>query len=185
MGCSEHPPDPDCDKSDEFPPHDVNITKGFWLGETEVTQDAWQRVTKKPNPSADKGPLHPIESLNWADAKAYCAAAGGLRLPTEAEWEYAARAGTRGARYGDLQNIAWYSANSKLETHEVGDFYDPAYYGKSLASDPANRVPSNSAVLRGGSRVDFPAGVRVSYRYGLPASYRRDSIGFRCAGELP
>ena len=206
MGCSEQPRDPDCDKSDEFPAHDVTITKGFWLGEPEVTQEAWQRVTKKPNPSYFKGALRPVESVNWEEAKAYCAAAGGLRLPTEAEWEYAARAGTRGVRYGDLQNIAWYSTNSNGQTHDVGlkaanawnlkdmlgnvwewtgDFYEAKYYSKSPASDPANKVASISAVLRGGSWNIVPEFVRVSYRFRYRASYRVGDIGFRCAGELP
>jgi formylglycine-generating enzyme required for sulfatase activity len=107
MGCS---PGDSERHDDEKPAHRVTITKGFWLGQTEVTQAAYQRVVGT-DPSDFKGANLPVEQVSWDQAQAYCQAIGG-RLPTEAEWEYAARAGSVQSRYGDIDRIAWYYGNS-------------------------------------------------------------------------
>ena len=129
MGCS--PGDGKCHGDEGEKPHAVRITKGFWLGQTEVTVEAYRRfadsTAKVAMPSApgfDSGwsdAEQPIVSVTWQDAKTYCEDWAKGRLPTEAEWEYAARAGSTGARYGDLDSIAWYDANSGSKAHPVSE----------------------------------------------------------------
>lgn len=157
MGCS---PGDSERHDDEKPAHRVTITKGFWLGQTEVTQAAYQRVVGT-DPSDFKGANLPVEQVSWDQAQAYCQAIGG-RLPTEAEWEYAARAGSVQSRYGDIDRIAWYYGNSGGHTHEVAQkeanawgLYDmlgnvwewtaDGYggYAPGSAVDPAGPYPGN------------------------------------------
>lgn len=142
---------------DEKPTHRVRITKGFWLGKTEVTQKQWQSVMRN-DPSHFKGEDLPVESVSWHDCQEFCRKVGqGLRLPTEAEWEYACRAGTTGDYAGEIGDMAWYSDNSGEKTHPVGskqpnlwglydmhgnvwewceDRYSEEYYASSPAVNP-------------------------------------------------
>lgn len=197
MGCS--PSDTECG-SDEKPARQVAIGKGFWIGQTPVTQEAYQRVTGK-SPGYFKGAKFPAESMSWDEAQTYCQATG-TRLPTEAEWEYAARAGTMASRYGDVDRIAWYGVNSGDKTHEVmqkqpnawnlydmlgnvwewtADWYAARPDGSS--NDPQGPASGKIRVLRGGSWGNGPAFVRVSVRSGNEPENRSNVVGFRCAGN--
>jgi formylglycine-generating enzyme required for sulfatase activity len=133
MGCS--PGDAEGD-DDEKPPHRVRITRGFWLGQTPVTVGAYKRFTESRGISMPAEPVlshtklnpkwsdleQPMVMVSWEEAKAYCESWAKGRLPTEAEWEYAARAGSTAARYGELDAIAWYadnSGNQRLDSQRV------------------------------------------------------------------
>ncbi len=185
MGCS--PGDDECD-GDEKPPKPVQIETGFWLGQTEVTQAAYKKVMKD-NPSYFKSDQLPVEQVDWTQAGTYCKDIGG-RLPTETEWEYAARAGTTGSRYGPLDAVAWYRENSGSTTHPVGlkqanafGLYDMLGNVWEWTTDNYDAA-GKTKVLRGGSWVDDPGYVRASGRLRLEPENRYFVIGFRCVGEF-
>jgi len=206
MGCSEQ--DSEC-KDDEKPTHQVVIEKGFWMGQTEVTIAAYKKFKPKfvPHDPSSEGNL-PVSGVSWADAKNYCAATGG-RLPTEAEWEYAARAGSPQAYYGVLSEIAWYAKNSEDAPHAVGkkkpnafglydmlgnvwewvlDRYYIKYYDGSAATGPdvdQPLAPNATAVARGGFWESDAVSLRVSHRLEQEVEGNDIPIGFRCARDIP
>jgi formylglycine-generating enzyme required for sulfatase activity len=196
MGCSDG--DTEC-SDNEKPAHDVRITHGFWLGRTPVTQAASQRVVGK-NPSFFNGSNLPVDSAGWEEARTYCGRIGA-RLPTEAEWEYAARAGTTGSRYGDLAYVAWYG-EGKGRTHESGlrranawglydmlgnvwqwvaDWYEP--YAQIAVDDPQGPPGGQFKLLRGGSWYSPAQDVRASDRWRVLPSGQAGLVGFRCVLE--
>ena len=185
--------------------HPVKLTKGFWLGKYEVTQAQWESVTGG-NRSRFKGPDRPVDSVSWDDCQSFIRKAnvtlGGMaRLPTEAEWEYACRAGSGAAISGNghLGDMAWYDGNSDSQTHAVGKnqanawgFYD--MHGNVLewchdwfaktegqAVDPKGPPNGSFKVLRGGCWFFYERDCRSAYRLKREPSIRNCIYGFRLA----
>lgn len=207
MGCS--PDDSEC-YPEEKPAHRVVITRGFEIGKCQVTQAEYEAVMGF-NYSFFTAPNLPVEGASWDDTQKFCGLLNGkndgyrYRLPTEAEWEYAARAGDTSPRYGPLDQVAWYRDNAEGKTHPVGerrpnafglhdtlgnvwewvhDWYGLDYYSRSPESDPQGPASGEFRVARGGSWRGVARGLaRVSSRYILKPSVRSIVVGFRCARE--
>ncbi len=190
-------------EADENPVHQVTVS-AFAMGKYEVTQAQWQAVMGS-KPSNFKGADLPVEIVSWEEAQAFCRELSrmtgkGYRMPTEAEWEYACRAGTKGPYAGTLSEMAWYSDNAGSRTHPVGqkkpnawglydmhgnvwewcqDWYDRSYYSQSSATDPQGPRAGSYRVVRGGGWSYAAADCRSAYRdYRAPGS-RYGSLGFR------
>ena len=186
--------------------HSVTLNS-YRIGKYEVTQKLWEAVMGS-NPSYFKGPKRPVENVSWKDCDDFIKELDSLtgqnfRLPTEAEWEYAARGGKNKNSYkysgsNDLADVAWYGDNSSSETHDVGQkspnslgLYDMSgnvwewcydWYGAYPSSSQINpKGPSSgsSRVLRGGSWYGYAGGCRVSYRNFSTPSDRGSNVGFR------
>ena len=214
-------------EDDERPQHQVTITKPFLMLRTQVTQVQWSTLMSY-NFSAFKGPNYPVQNVNWDDAVDFCnllsiraglvpaytnrgsirllnEGANGYRLPTEAEWEYACRAGTTTLRYGDIDDIAWYGKNSESGPHEVAqkkpnswNLYDMlgnvsewtqdwagGNYSTGSRTDPQGPETGSFRVIRGGSWFGAARDIRAAgYRnYGIPED-RTGGLGFRICRNL-
>lgn len=171
----------------ETAPHEVTIENGFWIGQTEVTQRAYLRVIGK-NPSRYRGPDLPADQVSWKSARQYCTAVG-MRLPTQAEWEYAARAGSAMPRYGPLDAIAWFDGNSGDRTHPVATKAPNAYGLYDMLGnvwewvEDAYSANPKMRTLCGGSFYNLARDLRPSNGlWALPDWAHRD-MGFRCAAN--
>ncbi|MGB0522592.1 MAG: formylglycine-generating enzyme family protein [Flammeovirgaceae bacterium] len=217
------------DYEDEKPIHEVEVDS-FLLGKYPVTQALWAALMGE-TPLAFQGANCPVEGVSWYDATQFCNAlseqlgkaqvykgsgenitidysANGFRLPTEAEWEYAARGGPKQAAYtysgsDEVHVVGWYDENSHDETKPVGlkcpnalGLYDMSgnvwewcndwygddyyyYYSQSLANNPKGPEKGNGRVLRGGSWISNPQIMRVAYRSNLHPEGGLNYIGFR------
>lgn len=181
-----------------------------------VTQDLYFQITKE-NPSSFKGSKLPVENVNWKEAASFCnslsekaglnscykfkgngeidfdQSANGYRLPTEAEWQYACKAGTSGIRYGDLDLIAWYKNNSENQTHNVGlkepntlGLYDMLGNVWEWCSDLYDtEVYGTYRIFRGGGWCDEERSIMATVRRrSHPTKFKIDDLGFRIAKKI-
>jgi len=200
-------------RDDEKPVHQVTISKAFLMGRYEVTSAQWKAVMNKDSLNY-KGDNFPAQFVTWNDAQEFIRRLNekndgyAYRLPTEAEWEYACRAGTTGNYADDLEWIAWYESNSDDKVHQVGekhpnawdlydmegnlweycqDWYGKDYYRQSPGTDPQGPASGQQRAERGGSfrdRGPFSAAydgsnLRSAARRGISLDGRGDSEGFR------
>ena len=213
-------------EDDEKPMHEVTVSS-FWIMKTEVTQADWVAVIGS-NPSHFKGDTLPVEQVSWIEAVEYANALSekdrlqpayrmmkgtatcdftknGWRLPTEAEWEYAAMGGVKSKGYeyagsNSADAVAWYQVTSEITAHPVGtkranelgiydmsgnvwewcwDWYGSDYYGKSPAKDPRGPSSGTNRVDRGGSWLYEATDLRVANRNYVDPSARSYALGFR------
>ena len=193
-------------QSDERPIHEVCLD-AYQIGKYEVTQGQWQAVTGK-NPSLHKGENYPVDNVSWNDAQEFITklnqqSGKQYRLPTEAEWEYAARSGGKNEKYAGGENInalAWNSQNSGSVTHSVGeksanglglydmsgnvwewcqDWRNDGYYKTSPKKNPTGPPTGSSRVTRGGSWNLDPSYARAANRSWGEPNNRSYFIGFR------
>jgi sulfatase modifying factor 1 len=205
----------------------VEITRPFLIGATPVTQAGYAAVTRQ-KPSHFAGTDRPVENVSWLDAVRFCNALSkasgldesyvikgetvtwkgfaspGYRLPTEAEWEYACRAGSTGERYGELEAIAWYEGNSGKGTPPVGQKLPNAWglydtlgnvwewcwdlygeYPQGAVSDPTGATGGGRRVMRGGSWSDSADGGRAAFRNAWHPTNRSSNVGFRVVLPVP
>ena len=205
--------------ANESPAHQVTLTKDYYLGETEVTQALWYAVMgQKPTSDGSAwsstyglGDNYPAYNISWNDCQEFISKLNQLtgltfRLPTEAEWEYAARGGNKATTQtlysgsNTIGDVAWYDGNSSSSTHAVAGksanalgLYDMSgnvwewcndwygSYSSGAQTDPTGPSSGSFRVLRGGSWFRDATGCRVAYRYGISVSSRYYYNGMRLA----
>ncbi|MEZ6061805.1 MAG: formylglycine-generating enzyme family protein [Planctomycetaceae bacterium] len=194
------------------PQVEVTLTKGFWMQQTEVTQTQYKALMGI-NPAFHKGEQQPVESISWDDANEFCrrmselpsekSAGNTYRLPTEAEWEYACRAGTTTVfSFGDndegAEDYGWFNVNSERTTHPVAGklpnpwgLYDMhgnvaewcsdlyGEYSSAPVTDPAGGESGDKRVLRGGGWFYVAENARSTHRDAYPSSTTYVGLGFR------
>ncbi len=169
----------------EQPQHEVRLSP-FLIAKYEVTQAGWRRVMGE-EPARFKGDSLPVERVSWVECKEF-AAKTGLSLPTEAQWEYACRAGTNGhfAGTGKLDDMGWCKDNSGSTTHAVGQkqpnafgLYDMHGNVWEWCEDAFDEFSSGYRAIRGGSWFVAAQHCRSAFRYADPPSNHLHSLGFR------
>jgi formylglycine-generating enzyme required for sulfatase activity len=198
---------------EELPVHEVCVDNDFYLGKYEVTQGQWKQLMgNNPTNESYCGDNCPVGNVSWNDAKDFISTlnsrSGGnkYRLPTEAEWEYAARGG-KVERYSggnDMSLVSWNNenslVNSEMRTHPVGtkapngfglydmsgnvwewtnDWYGINYYSSSPRNNPTGPVSGDARSVRGGCASGADTNMRVSRRDGYPPDFSKDHLGFR------
>lgn len=203
--------------SDEKPVHSVTV-KDFYIGKLEVTQAQWEKVMGF-NPSESKGENLPVDSVSWLDAHEFVEKLNEIsssgykfRLPSEAEWEYAARSGGKKEKWSGTsdQNLlmaySWMNTPGEETTHPVGfrmsnglglhdmsgnvrewceDWYLRSSYSMEKKNDSDPPYPDIDRVTRGGSCADAVEDLRTTFRSSFPPEYRSRYLGLRLAAEAP
>lgn len=200
--------------SDECPQHEVTLTKSFYMQTTEVTQRQWMAVLgNNPSGFLNCGENCPVEKVSWNDVQEFIKrlnqkeGTGKYRLPTEAEWEYACRAGSTtafcfGNDMGTLAEHAWFGPNSIDWSHQAGQkkpnawgLYDMhgnvwewcqdwySIYPSEPVRDPKGPPSGSHRVSKGGSWRSAARFCRSAHRYGVDPDYRRPTRGFRLAKD--
>ena len=193
----------------EQPVHQVTISSGFYMGRYEVTQAQWQKVMgNNPSTFSSCGENCPVDQVSWDDAQEFIKKLNAqndgyqYRLPSEAEWEYACRAGTTGDYEGELNSIAWYTTNAEYKTHPIGqkqanawglydmhgnvaewvmDLETNNYDGAPTDGSAIEKAVSTNRMERGGSwRLDDKH-LRSAQRSDAAPDYRFKDLGFRLA----
>lgn len=199
--------------SDETPRRKVTITKSFYIGMYEVTQEQWEKVMGE-NPSEWKGKKHPVDTVSWNDCMEFTEKLSEITgreftLPTEAQWEYACRAGTTtkwffGNNVSSYIQYGWIDEEAQGITHPVGlkkpnawglydmygniqewckDWYQNPYLESDLV-DPAGPRVGDSRVIRGGGWGDISDNARSAYRNAIGEDVSNNGTGFRCVMYL-
>ncbi len=189
--------------SHEQPIHTVTISRPFYMATTEVTQAQWRAVVDS-NPSRFQGDDRPVENVSWFDTTTFLKTLNSLdekaryRLPTEAEWEYACRAGDTEDPEGDPESAAWFTPNSGGTTHPVGrkasngwglyDMLGNVYewcedwkgpYPSEETTDPRGPLEGSFRVMRGGSWLTHSNRALPYFRDFFPPDHRQSDVGFR------
>ncbi len=202
--------------NDSETPHLVNITRPFWMARTQVTHSQWRRVMgTKRSPGQGPSASHPVSNMSWEEAKAFCDRATEqseysdwirFTLPTEAQWEYACRAGTNTPYAKDrLEDVAWFEANSDRQIQKVGlkepnawglydmhgnvcawcsDYSQPYNLSDSPDDPTGSELRRDLVVFRGGGYESSAKGCRSGRRFYGPPDFRSRHLGFRIAAVL-
>jgi len=202
------------DFPEELPVHEVCVDD-FYLGKYEVTQGQWKKIMgSNPSEESSCGENCPVQNVSWNDVQGFISRLNSLsggskyRLPTEAEFEYAARSGGKNERYSggnDVDSVAWYNENSDNKLHPVGtkapnglgiydmagsvwewtnDWYGSNYYSSSPRNNPAGPDSGVDRVVRGGCVTGEAYNMRTARRNGYTPDTRRPSLGFRLLRTL-
>ncbi len=195
--------------SNEYPTHKVTLSD-YYIGETEVTQELWCSIMGGSDPAVHQGMQKPVETVSWNDCQTFITELNRLtgkqfRLPTEAEWEYAARGGAYKSGYkysgsNTVDDVAWYCENSNYTTQPVKQkqpnklgIYDMSgnvhewchdvygLYTEEAQTNPQGSNSSSDHVIRGGAWLNTTNYCRVSYRYCYCVSQKNEYLGLRLA----
>jgi len=202
------------DRGDDEIQHKVKLTKGFYIGKYELTQGQWEKImgqNPRVNPPVESnGDNLPVKQISWDDCRTFCEKLGcGARLPTEAEWEYAARGGNKSKGFiysggNNLDEVGWYSSNSGTKMHAVGQkkanelgIYDMSgnvwewcsdwhgNYPSGAVTDPTGPSSGYNQVTRGGSWYSNTWRCRSAVRSIIMMVDRWYALGFRLAMDIP